>query len=400
MSAIVGKNYEKPTLDLNFAENKSLIDSHTGRNLITFSRSQSGKEATYVGSDGLIKYAGADEPRFDHNPTISESLGLLIEEQRTNLFNSSNFRGSWGLFNSATIKYNAELSPDGTRSAIELTTYPGWESGLQYNCSGSNDTVSVFVKKGTMDYVQIFDNSSNMYCTVNLITGTIGGGYVLNCTASIIPYPNGWYRVIVANASWGNYIKIGYHAGITNGGTVYLWGSQLEEGTFPTSYIPTSGSTKTRNADEASITGSNFSSWYNQSEGTIFANFRQYANQGGWRGIYASSVQGSYPALQTNSSGGSAEAWMQTYSASTKIDFAIAQGSPHKTAIAHKGGVGIFGSIDGGSIISKSYTSNQTGATNVNFYNGYYGERNNGHMARFTYWPKRLPDLELQQLTK
>ena len=91
---------------------------------------------------------------------------------------------------------------------------------------------------------------------------------------------------------------------------------------------------------------------------------------------------------------------MQTYSASTQITFAIAQGSPHKTAITHKGGVGISGSIDGGSINSKSYISNETGATNVNFYAGYYGERNNGHIARFTYWPKRLPDLELQQLTK
>jgi len=89
MAITYGKNYGRPTLDLNFAENKSLIDSITGRNLITFSRSQSGKEATYVGSDGLIKYAGADEPRFDYDPETGESLGLLIEEQRTNFETNS-----------------------------------------------------------------------------------------------------------------------------------------------------------------------------------------------------------------------------------------------------------------------------------------------------------------------
>ena len=383
MSAIVGKNYEKPTLDLNFAENKSLIDSHTGRNLITFSRSQSGKEATYVGSDGLIKYAGADEPRFDYDPETGECLGLLIEEQRENLLIYSDYS-----VNENTTDAQLEglaIAPDGTLSARR---YSVPSAGLDT----INKLADPVIDGGTHTF-SVWIRSTGSTSQVRTITGNPQFINEFDITTS-------WQRYSftkVNNVGTGSraYVQM-----INVGDEIEVWGAQLEEGSFPTSYIPTSGSTKTRNADEASITGSNFSSWYNQSEGTIFANFRQYANQGGWRGIYASSVQGSYPALQTNSSGGSAEAWMQTYSASTKIDFAIAQGSPHKTAIAHKGGVGIFGSIDGGSIISKSYTSNQTGATNVNFYNGYYGERNNGHMARFTYWPKRLPDLELQQLTK
>ena len=72
-----------PSLDLRFAESKSLVDAASGQSLVTFTRASSG---TYVGSDGLIKTATTNEPRFDHNPTTGESLGLLVEEQRTNGF--------------------------------------------------------------------------------------------------------------------------------------------------------------------------------------------------------------------------------------------------------------------------------------------------------------------------
>ena len=67
----------RPTLDLNFARVKAL-DSR-----ITFARSSGG---SYVGADGFIKYAGVNEARFDHDPVTGESLGLLVEEPRTNSF--------------------------------------------------------------------------------------------------------------------------------------------------------------------------------------------------------------------------------------------------------------------------------------------------------------------------
>jgi hypothetical protein len=51
---------------------------------------------------------------------------------------------------------------------------------------------------------------------------------------------------------------------------IYIWGAQVEAGAFPTSYIPTTGATATRAADVASMTGTNFSSWYNVNQGTTF----------------------------------------------------------------------------------------------------------------------------------
>jgi hypothetical protein len=71
-----------PSLDQRFAENRSLVDAVSGQNLITFTRASDG---TYVDSDGLIKTAGTDVPRFDHDPVTGECLGLLVEEQRTQL---------------------------------------------------------------------------------------------------------------------------------------------------------------------------------------------------------------------------------------------------------------------------------------------------------------------------
>jgi hypothetical protein len=68
------------------------------------------------------------------------------------------------------------------------------------------------------------------------------------------------------DGEWANRV---YTGDGTSG--LYIWGAQLEAGAFPTSYIPTTSATVTRAADNASMVGSNFSSWYNQSEGTIFA---------------------------------------------------------------------------------------------------------------------------------
>lgn len=76
-----------PSLDLRFAENRSLVDATTGLDLVTFTRTHEGR---FVGSNGLIQVAPANTPRFDHNPITGESLGLLVEEQRTNEVRNSN----------------------------------------------------------------------------------------------------------------------------------------------------------------------------------------------------------------------------------------------------------------------------------------------------------------------
>ncbi len=75
-----------PALDQCFAEDKSLVDRISGRQLITFTRAST---ATYVDSDGQLKTAAVNEPRFQHDPVTGRCLGLLIEETRTNLLLNS-----------------------------------------------------------------------------------------------------------------------------------------------------------------------------------------------------------------------------------------------------------------------------------------------------------------------
>ena len=295
MAIVYGANYGRPTLDLNFAKNKSLIDTLTGRNLITFSRSST---ATYVGADGLIKYAASNAARFDHNPATGESLGLLVEEARTNVATYSDQLANaiWTKAGLSIFTVNTITAPDGTLTG----SFIAWQNatsplsnglGLQYGvgiAAGTN-TLSCFAKIGTARYLALgLTNNSGLTSTAifDLQTGTVNGSgshpnFTVNGT-SMVSAGAGWYRCSLTS-TYAATMKIHissstsgfsgtYGRNVSGDGTsgIYIWGPQIEPGSFPTSYIPTVASTVTRAADVASITGTNFSSWYNVNQGTTF----------------------------------------------------------------------------------------------------------------------------------
>ena len=264
----------RPTLDLNFAATKTLDRR------ITFTRDSIG---TYVDENGLVKYASNNVPRFDHDPTTGESLGLLIEESRTNYVDNSNDVSQWNrIINSATIESNTTdtLSPDGTNTSTKITG--GSNSGISRDgvlsvSASTNYIASIFAKKGTADSFKLeFGTGANQFqATFNLTTkafsGTSAGGWFTSISTSYVDYPNGWVRVILTGTTGGsasgspNFAVYGISSGYA-----YFWGGQAEVGSFVTSLIPTHGSTVTRAADNAKITGTNFTDFYNDTEGTFF----------------------------------------------------------------------------------------------------------------------------------
>jgi hypothetical protein len=301
-------NYGKPSLLLDFARNKSLVDRISGDNLITFERASTG---TYVGADGLIKTAAADEPRFDHNPDTLESLGLLVEQQRTNkMFFSEDFIGGWAT-NSVVKTADAGVAPDGETTADEIyATSTNVNQGLTNRAFASFTqniwhTFSLFWKAGTSNGVNIqipWNDGGNAGAVANFLldgngnlqkNGNPGGYGNYEITDSFVEkYPNGWWRVGVTfratAAVSGSNGQVWIYPSIQSNGsrgtnlTSYLWGAQMEVGDFPTSYMPTSSiSTRTRNADLAYITQANMQSWYNNTEGTIFSHSIGYRGEGG-----------------------------------------------------------------------------------------------------------------------
>jgi hypothetical protein len=277
----------RPSLSLNFARSKKLDPR------ITFTRTSS---ATYVGEDGLIKIAPANAARFDHDPITGESLGLLIEEQRQNLWNNSNDFTTWikqttnpGVVGVATT--TATTSPDGNFNAYRYFAEAGGGSfysiyrGVAGISSNTSYCYSAFLKAGEVSNVRlvIFDGPGAASGTFNLSSGSIN--FTINSTnttigagTTITNYGNGWYRCAVVFSSTlsgnGFQFKIDLAGPPSVGQGLFVYGAQLEQGAFPTSYIPTTASTVTRTADSASMTGSNFSSWYRQDEGTFVVKYR------------------------------------------------------------------------------------------------------------------------------
>jgi hypothetical protein len=286
----------RPTLDLNFARTKTLDPR------IAFTRSSGG---SYVGADGLIKYAGVNEARFDHNPVTGESLGLLIEETRTNLLGYSNdFSASVQWTNvsaGASIDKNATVAPDGTNTG-NLVSNLGQvisliSGSVSVSASSTNDYyATIYAKKRSAPYftfncyyVGNAEDNINFNFDTGAVTDTSTG---LPYTGDYIfqPVGNGWYRCgfKITRDSTGTKTVLAFRfwesgRGVTTGDT-YFWGAQLEQinfpsfGIFPTSYIPTVASTRTRAAEDASITGRNFSSWFNPKQGTVYTNFKTESN--------------------------------------------------------------------------------------------------------------------------
>jgi len=217
---------------------------------VTFTRTTNATNpATYIDSSGLLVSASNNEPRFDYDPVTLVCRGLLIEESRANLIAYSNDFNSWPTKTNVTLTTGID-DPAGGTSAITLTSTAA-NGVLQITVTGTtatNYTSSIWIRRRTG-------------------TGNISLRAATTQTRLVTP-TSSWTRVSTTGLSDSTTIRIAVNI-VTSGDAVDIYGAQLEAGAFATSYIPTTTTALTRNADVATMTGTNFSDWFNATQGTF-----------------------------------------------------------------------------------------------------------------------------------
>jgi hypothetical protein len=382
--------------------------------------------ATVINSSGLIATVNADLPRFDYDPSTLACKGLLIEESRINrILYSEDFSNANWAKTGVTVSANATVAPDGNTTADALVE--DGATGLHITqqfftfATATAYTISLFIKPSLRTWVQVFLPTAAFGAAQGGYFNLSGAGSLGNVTGAptsrtITAFPNGWYRITItatSTASAGG--NIGIAAASANGTTSYagsngstalsLWGADLEIGAFATSYIANLATgTTTRNTDVVSMTGTNFSDWYNASEGAFLAEYSSYAaTASGFsksvisvndttlsNRLYVNINASAVPFLFINSSN-SAQANMNT-------GVTLTNETTTKTAFAYK--VDSFVAATNGATVVTDNLGTVPTTTALNIGHQVNFSSLFGHMKKLSYWPQRLINNETQSFSK
>ena len=224
-----------------------------------FTRSGS---ATRINSQGLIETVANGVSRLNYPMIDGKVVGCphhILEPQRTNLIPySEDFSDSyWYKSGTYTITNNYGISPDGTNNSTRIQ---GDANTVVYRDVGSStDARSIYVKatsgSGSIQLLSHHNNTNNVFAI-----------------------DENWKRVEINSASvlGDNFYVVDFRGASTDVFDIEIWGAQLEEGSYPTSYIPTNGSAVTRSAEVAN--GSGDAATFNKSEGVLMAEISALAD--------------------------------------------------------------------------------------------------------------------------
>ena len=380
---------------------------------------------TYIPTTTAAVYG----PRFDHDTTSPFACrGLLIEEQRANLLTwSEEFNNTSGW--SQTLGFataNQTTSPSGNNNADLLSARNISYGGILRRdvapayAANTTYTMSVYAKAGTHQFIGLRLSSDsaalggNVYSVFTLsgsgsataptpASGTIG-------SVSCVSAGGGWYRCTLVyttgSTAPNNVTDIAIcqsngNANFTPAGTetVFLWGAQVEAGSFATSYIPTTTGTLARSADVCSITGGNLTS-ITGSVGSPFSasvNFitdlsRLTAAAGCPLSFNTSSNNGVFLYKYLNS------ASFGVYHVSTNAIIGTLAAGLGKAAMAYDGD-SVVGVLNNGTVSAEQGNS-ALAITEMIIGSIRSGENNfGGPISSVRVYRKRLPNAKLQSLT-
>lgn len=377
--------FASSSLNLNFVSSSQVLDPR-----ITFTRASAG---TRFNSAGTLVSMSNNEPRFDYDPVTLQPKGLLLEEQRTNLCLQSAALATLPWFNggltSLTNNSTDVLAPDGQYTATKAVV------AASAGIVGQPITLTTTTYAGS-----IWLRCSSGTVTASL-TVYLSASPFTNIGAQNITITTSWQRftILTTTATAASY-NLQVHQ--MSGGTVYLWGAQLEAGAFPTSYIPTTTAAATRAADVATMTGANFSNWYNQTEGTFFTDIQGTSIISGAtrRGIEVSDGSVVNRHIVGYNESGSRAITVVSNVFVTNLTVSAAIGSPLRIAygyVASGSASTVNGSLPalGSPASIPSVNQMRLGADA----NTTIGTVLNGHIKRIAYYPRRLSNSELQGIT-
>ena len=356
--------------------------------------------------------------RYDHDPVSLLGKGLLLEDVRTNLsLYSEDFGNAIYSLTAATVSTNTSVAPDGTTTADTVNSSGTAVVSQSFTKAASAITYtgSLFVKGSVTDFSLTIDDGATINrgrARFNLSTGTLGSvtndGTFTGTTATITSFPNGWYRLTVTTTT-NILITARLRSFWSGAGTsIDFWGAQLETGAFPTSYIPTTTATVTRAADiSTSVATSVFeSSWYNQTEGTVFADNTNYGVSNTRIVSFSdNSTSNRFTVARGTGSSGNINTTVTVSGVAQVNSLVLASslsfGSAAKAAVAIKAS-DFAGSANGLAPVTQATGSIPTTFSQITIGNGEVLGTNTffGTLRRITYWPTRLSNEVLQRITQ
>lgn len=346
-----------------------------------------------------VKEVTGDQPRLNYdisNGVVQSCPSLLLEPQSTNsVVYSEQVDNGWWLKSNITITPNTSISPDGTLNSDTLTV-SSLTSGLLFKTSMNAGSLSFFAKDNNLSNgkfrlsvdgvgVALWNKDGSLY--------SVTGG-----TANAINYGNGWYRFSY-NVTSGTVINYGIEGGI--GESIFVWGLQNESSfTYPTSYIPTNGSSQTRAAESCLDAGN--AATFNNSEGVFYAEISSISND-----LINKAISLSDGSLNN-------AVQMFYYNVSNRIRFRVYSGGVlqgtidkigitiidnHKIALKWESGfMSVF--VDGAIVGTKlAITSTPTGLLKLNFNLGQGSSPFHGNCKDIRVYNEALTDAQLQTLT-
>lgn len=365
--------------------------------IITFTRSSEGGRFNASGNYEVIP---ANTPRLDYHPVTKLARGLLCEEPRTNLLINSNDLGTgWNANGSSTIERGITLSPDGLMNGARLYGTSEFYIFQVVPITGQPTiTISLYakqVKPGDAIRLRLFEGGGSqpngVQTSANITLTDAWTRYELTATLKQTD------RTSVQLVILGNVTA--------NGSEAFVWGGQMEVGSFATSLIMTGASQVTRTADLVKV--NTLSPWYNPSGGTLYTEFNPgsigigdtcvsawFRGSAAANSIITIRKDGSmdYITGLTTSPDGVVQTRM------TVVGKPIPPGALAKAAFSFMPGESAL-SVNGSAVLKGTIDLMPTPST---LYLGSTGNGQqflNGHLRAIRYYPRRLTDAELQALT-